>query len=177
MAAQDIAAALQRVEAVLLRRPEAGLHEDAPATAHWAGGTRVVTHHANGAQVQTDMPDELGGHGEHTTPGWLLRAGVASCTVTCIAMVAATEGIDLEAVEVHTTSQSDLRGLLGLNDADGQAISARPLEMQLQVRIRAPGVAPDRLRALVEDATRMSPMSCAIQEPVPFALHIDAGSA
>jgi hypothetical protein len=33
MAAQDIAAALQRVEPVLRRRPESGLHGDSPATA------------------------------------------------------------------------------------------------------------------------------------------------
>jgi organic hydroperoxide reductase OsmC/OhrA len=177
MAAQDIASALERVQAVLLRRPEAGLHDDAPATARWAGGTHVVSHHANGTQVQTDMPGEVGGTGEHTTPGWLFRAGMASCTVTSIALAAASEGIDLEAVEVHATSQSDLRGLLGLNDVDGRTVSARPLEMQLQVRVRAPGVAPDRLRALVEDAIRRSPMSCAIQEAVPVALHIDVGSA
>ncbi len=177
MTAPDIAAALERVQAVLHRKPEAGVHDDAPATARWAGGTHVVSHHANGTQVHTDMPDELGGTGEHTTPGWLLRAGVASCTVTTIALAAAGQGIDLEAVEVHTTSRSDLHGLLGLSGTDGRTISARPLQMQLQVRVRASGVAPDRLRAFVEDAVRRSPMACAIQETVPLALHIDVGAA
>jgi hypothetical protein len=33
MSMQDIAAALQRVEAALERRPDMGLHDDAPATA------------------------------------------------------------------------------------------------------------------------------------------------
>ncbi len=41
MSMQDIAAALQRVEAALERRPVMGLHDEAPATARWQGGTRV----------------------------------------------------------------------------------------------------------------------------------------
>ena len=177
MAAQDIAAALERVESVLRRRPEAGLHDDAPATAHWHSGTRVVSHHANGTQVPTDMPGEFGGTGDHVTPGWLLRAGVASCTATTIAMVAATEGIELQTLEVHTTSRTDSRGLLGVADADGQPVKARPLDMQLLVRIRAHGVAPDRLRAFVEESMRRSPMACAIHEAVPLALSVDVGAA
>ena len=75
MAAQDLAAALERVQSVLRRRPETGLHDDAPATARWDNGLRVVSHHANGTQVPTDMPSEFGGTGDHVTPGWLLRAG------------------------------------------------------------------------------------------------------
>jgi uncharacterized OsmC-like protein len=175
MAAQDLAVALERVQSVLRRRPETGLHDDAPATARWHSGTRVVSHHANGTQVPTDMPEEFGGTGDHVTPGWLLRAGVASCTATTIAMAAATEGIELQALEVRTTSRSDSRGLLSVADADGQPVNARPLDMQLHVRIRAHGVAPDRLRAFVEECTRRSPMACAVQEAVPVALHIDVG--
>ena len=54
MTTQDIAAALQRAEAVLRRRPEVGLHDDAPATARWEFGTRVVASHANGTQMSSD---------------------------------------------------------------------------------------------------------------------------
>ena len=79
MATQDIAAALQRVEAVLTRRPEAGVHDDSPAAARWQGGTRVVASHANGTEVASDMPGEFGGTGDLITPGWLFRAGLASC--------------------------------------------------------------------------------------------------
>ncbi|MEJ7688909.1 MAG: hypothetical protein WKG52_19115, partial [Variovorax sp.] len=88
MTMQDIAAALQRVEAVLQRRPETGLHDDAPAAARWERGTRVVTHHASGAQMATDMPGELGGSGDQVTPGWLFRAGLASCAATSIVVSA-----------------------------------------------------------------------------------------
>ncbi len=101
----EIAAALQRVQAVLQRRPESGLHDDSPATARWQRGMRVVSSHANGTEVATDMPAELGGSGDKVTPGWLFRAGVASCAVTTLAMVAVEEGIELSALEVRMGSR------------------------------------------------------------------------
>jgi len=64
-----------------------GLLPDRPATARWERGTRVVASHANGAQMATDMPNELGGTGDGVTPGWLFRAGLASCAATSIALV------------------------------------------------------------------------------------------
>lgn len=172
MAAQDIAEALHRVESVLRRRPETGLHDDAPATARWSGGTRVVASHANGTQLLTDMPGELGGSGDQVTPGWLFRAGLAACTTTRIAMAAAAEGIELRTLELQASSRSDTRGLLGMADEDGEAVGAGPSDVQLRVRISAHGVAPERLRALVEDSYRHSPVSCAVQG-VPVALHIE----
>ena len=103
MATQDIAAALQRVESVLRRRPDVGLHDDAPATARWERGTRVVASHANGTQVATDMPTELGGTGDQVTPGLAVPRGLASCAATRIALAAAAEGIELTALEVRAT--------------------------------------------------------------------------
>jgi uncharacterized OsmC-like protein len=173
MAAQNLAAALQRVETVLLRRPETGLHDDAPATARWEGGTRVIASHANGAQVLTDMPAELGGTGDQVTPGWLFRAGLASCAATCIVMVAAREGIELTLLELRASSRSDTRGLLGMAGADGQPVPATPGDMQLLVRIAATGVPPARLRALVEQGIRFSAVPSAVREAVPLALHIE----
>jgi uncharacterized OsmC-like protein len=177
MAAQDIAAALQRVESVLRRRPEAGLHADSQAVARWAGELRVVASHANGTQARTDMPAEFGGGGEHVTPGWLMRAGVASCLCTGIAMAAAREQIELERLEVLADSQTDARGILGVAGADGQAVSAGPLSVQLRVRISAPGVDAQRLRALVERSHRCAPMSTALERAVPMALAIEVGEA
>lgn len=173
MAAQDIAAAMQRVEAVLRRRPEAGLDDDAPAAARWQSGTRVVSSHANGTQMTTDMPGELGGSGDQVTPGWLLRAGLASCAATRIAMAAANEGIELAALQVVASSRSDARGLLGMAETDGESVSAGPRDVQLLVRICAPQVSSERLRALVEDSHRCSPVSAALQDAVPVALHIE----
>ena len=177
MTMQDIAAALQRVETVLQRRPEMGLHDDAPATARWASGTRVVASHANGTQMATDMPGELGGSGDQVTPGWLFRAGLASCGATSIAMAAASEGIALTALEVQASSRSDVRGLLGMAGAGGEPVYAGPGELQLFVRIAAQGVAPKRLRALVEDGLRRSSIPNAVQNATPLALRIDVDAA
>lgn len=177
MSSQDLAVALQRVESVLRRRPDMGLHDDAPATARWERGTRIVARHANGMQIETDMPTELGGSGDQVTPGWLLRAGLASCTATRIAMAAARAGIELDTLELQASSRSDTRGLLGMTQADGDPVQAAPRDVQLVVRISARGVSAEQLRALVEDGHRCAPVPCAMQEPVPVSLHIevDAG--
>jgi len=173
MAAQDIAHALQRAEAVLQRKPALGLHEDAPATARWDGELRVSASHANGTEVGTDMPRELGGGGARVTPGWLFRAGIASCVATRIAMAAAAHGLALRTLEVVVGSHSDTRGIFGMADAQGAPIFAGPRQVHMRVRIGADGVDPGRLRALVEDSNRHSPISCAVEAAVPIALAVE----
>ena len=166
--------ALRRVETVLRRRPEMGLHDDAPAAARWTHGTRVVTSHANGVQMPTDMPTELGGTGDQVTPGWLFRAGLASCAATTIALTAAAEGIELSALEVGASSRSDTRGLLGMSDGDGKPVCAGPGDVQLHVRIAAQRCAPERLRALVEEGLRRSQVPNAVTSLTALAVQIDA---
>ncbi len=170
MASQEIAAAMRHVESVLKRRPAAGLHEDAPATARWTGGAQVVTRHANGTQLVTDMPRELGGSGEQLTPGWLFRAGLASCLATRIAMGAAAAGFELATLEVFANSRTDARGIFGMADASGETVRAGPREIELLVRIGAPGVTAERLRLLVEESYRCAPVSAAARDAVPMTL-------
>ncbi len=176
MSMQDLAAALQRVEKVLQRRPDLGLHDDAPAVAHWQSGTRVVSSHENGTQVVSDMPTEVGGSGDRVTPGWLLRAGLAACATTRIAMGAAAEGIELAALEVRATSCSDTRGLLGMVDTNGDTVCAGPSDVQLLVRISAPGISRERLQAVVKESCRCSPVPAALQNAVPITLRIEVGA-
>jgi len=176
MSMQHVAAALERVETVLRRRPAMGLHDDAPATARWESGTRIVASHANGTQMATDMPCELGGTGDKVTPGWLFRAGLASCAATSIAMHAAAAGIELSALEVRASSKSDTRALLGLHEVDGAPVHPAPCDVQLAIRIAAPGIAPGRLRTLVTQACGRSPIPSAVQTALPVDLHIDVGT-
>jgi len=174
MSTADLAAALERARNVYRRRPDLGLHDDAPATACWTPGTRVVASHANGTRVETDMPSELGGTGDRVTPGWLFRAGLASCAATTIAMTAASEGIALTLLEVQVGSRSDTRGLLGIAQADGEPVSSGPQDMRLRVRIAAaPEVARERLRALVETACRRAPVLNAVTCAQPILLEIE----
>lgn len=173
MSASSIADALQRTRSVLQRRPETGRHDDAPATVRWDGGMRMVAGHASGTEVSTDMPTQFGGTGDQVTPGWLFRAGLASCAATSIAMAAAVQGIELTALEVHASSRSDARGLLGMPDEAGHRVFAGPGDVELLVKIAARTVSPERLRALVEDGYRCSPIPNAVENAVPVALRIE----
>eukprot|EP01034_Spumella_vulgaris_P001684 gene1684-2222_t len=110
MSMERIATALDRVSAALRRKPQAGIHDDAAATARWAGGLRTRVLHDAGHELLTDMPAEIGGEDGAPTPGWFMRAGLASCAVTRIAMAAAAEGIRLETLEARASSRSDTRG-------------------------------------------------------------------
>jgi uncharacterized OsmC-like protein len=177
MTMQDIAAALQRAEAAVRRRPDIALHDDAPATARWKHGMEVVSSHANGTQVSTDMPTEIGGGGESVTPGWLLRASIASCAATSIAMTAAVEGIELTALEVVAQSRSDLRGLLGMSDAEGALVDAGPRDVRLLVRIAARGLSEARVRVLVEHGLRCSPVPSALTNKVPVDIRVEIEGA
>lgn len=176
MTTEHIAAAIERVQSVLRRRPEMGVHDDAPATAAWQGATRVVVSHGNGTRLATDMPAEIGGTGDLITPGWLFRAGLASCATTSIALMAIARGIELDTLEVHVGSRSDMRGLLGMADARGESVPAGPSDMRMSVRIAAAGVAPERLRALVEEGCRCSPIPNAVRHATPLELHVDLGT-
>jgi uncharacterized OsmC-like protein len=174
MAAERIAAALARLESVLRRRPRFGDSEDNPAIAQWRGGARFIARPPKGnVEILTDLPAELGGGGEGITPGWLMRAGLAACTASSIVLRAAAEGIALESLEAAASSRSDVRGLLGIADENGAAVATGYTGVRLLVRISAPGVARERLLALVERASELSPVASALQRATPLELRIE----
>lgn len=176
MAVEKIAAAMERVSGALTRKPHAGLKDDMAVTVRWAGGLRTVARTEAGAEVNTDMPEAIGGDDSGPTPGWLLRAGLASCAVTRIAMEAAARGITLTTLEAHVTSRSDLRGLLRIPAPDGSAVQAGPLSMDLHVRIGAPSVDAATLRELVEITPGCSPITCAVEQSLAVGLHVEVSS-
>lgn len=175
--AEKIQTAMQRARAVLARRPQVGIGADEPATARWEQGLRVMTRHQSGTQVLTDMVAELGGEGNLATPGWLLRAGLASCLATRIAMEAAAAGIVLTRLEVTATSTSDARGLLGMMDDHGEPVTAAPDQVQLEVSIDASNVPAERLRAMIDTSYRCSPVSSAVERALPVKLLVNIGTS
>ncbi len=177
MTMRDIATAIKRVESVLHKRPQAGLQDDAPATSRWEGNARVLSRHPSGLHVVTDMPKELGGTGDQVTPGWLMRAALASCATTGIVMAAAKQDIALRSLEVVACSQSDARGMLGMTDITGASVPAGPTAVELRVSICAPGVSDARLQALVKACSLCAPVSCAMESAVPVTLRIDVLAA
>jgi uncharacterized OsmC-like protein len=176
MANNQIAQAFDRTERALRRRPTAGVHDDSPAVARWDGGARLFTSDPHGHGLATDLPRLLGGDEAGPPPGWLLRAGLAACLATCVAAVAAREGVELTALEVEARSRSDVRGLVGLPGEDGAPVDPGPSELELVVRVAAADLAPEALAALVDRANAISPVSAALQFPRPVAVRIEAAS-
>lgn len=169
---RELVAAVERAESVLVRRPSAGLRDDAPGVARWKGGLQVAARHASGDEIVTDMPVELGGRGG-VSPGWMVRAGLASCTATCIAMIAAREGVELDLLEVEIASRSDLRGFFGMAEADGSSVYPGPQRLTMAVRIAAQGVPPARLRALVRASERVSPMLAVFRDSQAIGISVE----
>ena len=169
----DIAASIERAKRVFRARPSEGLHDDSLVQARWVRGTRIAARHANGTEFETDMPAGLGGSGDRVTPGWLLRAGVATCLGTTVAMTAASNGIELTTLEVTVHSRSDSRGLLGMTDADGALIDPGFVDVHVHICIAAVDASPDRLRALIDTAAQRSPMLTALERATPVQLRVD----
>jgi uncharacterized OsmC-like protein len=172
MGAAEIAAAVRRTEEVLRRRPGAALQPDSPAICRWIGGVSVATGDGSGREVITDLPAALGGGGEALTPGWLSRAGLAACTATCIAMLAAKESIELTKLELEARSRSDTRGLFRMATDTGP-IDPGPRDVVLSVRIAAHNASPDRLRSLVEAAYAISPVLSVFEKATPVTLSVE----
>lgn len=176
MSLHDVEIGVKRAMAAFQRRPDAAVHANPPAVSRWNSGTRVVTHSGQDLSVATDMPKELGGTGDQFTPGWLFRAGLASCAATSITLAAASEGIELTALEVHVDSRSDARGLLGMSEPNGEAVYAGLFDVELQVNIAANESSPMALESLVTRCLSHSPVPSTLTTATPYALHVTVTS-
>lgn len=173
MALKELTAAIQRVQAAFARRPEVAVGDDTAATARWEGGTRMRTRHPGGGEYQTDMPAVFGGSDDAVTPGWLFRAGLASCAATSVVLRAAARGIELSRLEVVAHSRSDSRGLLGMMDGGGSPVPAAALQIGLSVRIAAPSVPAEILRRIVQEGVACSPVPASVRESMPLSLEVE----
>lgn len=169
MGTEQIAEAIGKATDYLRENPAEARYTDTPTTAVLGEGLRCTVEAPAGGPIVTDMPPSVGGGGEAPSPGWILRAAQASCDATVIAMQAAKEGVTLSRLEVTVDSESDDRGLLGVEED----VPAGPLTTRTRVRIEADGVEPERLREIVETARRHSPVQDAVCRAVPESLDIE----
>ena len=149
--------------------PAKALSTDTAATATVEQGLRCRAEGPNGALLISDMPKGIGGDGAAPTPGWFLRAALATCDATVIAMRAAQLGVTLSKLEVTVDSISDDRGILGLGDG----IPPGPQSMRTHVLIAADGVAAEELRRIVEWAESHSPVGDAMRRAIPSRMEIE----
>ena len=169
MSVTHIQQSIANVTTYLAEHPLECCYTDSAATAVVEDGLRCRAEGPHGALLVSDMPKALGGGGSAPSPGWLSRAALANCDATVIAMRAAQLGVTLTTLEVTVDSESDDRGLLGMDDA----IPAGPLSVRTRIRIGADGVAPERLREIVQWAEAHSPVGDAINRAVPMKVEVE----
>ncbi len=156
MSGVQIRAAIEKAEKLIREQPEKARAKNTPATASLVAGLKCHVTGPAGESVHTDMPAGVGGGASAPNPGWLMRAALASCNATCIALRAAQRGITLTRLEVTVSSESDQRGLLGMDDK----ISAGLDTLRVKVMVSAPGTPATELGELARIACERSPVRC-----------------
>jgi len=169
MSNQQIQESVKGVIQYYTANPDKAISEDKTATAVVEDGLRCRATGVNGAELVSDMPKGIGGGATAPTPGWLLRAALATCDATMIAMRAAELGITLTTLEVTVGSTSDDRGLLEMDDS----IPAGALNVQVHVKLGGDGVSKEQLHELVTWAERHSPVGDSISRAVPLKVIVE----
>lgn len=168
MKPEDIRLAVAKVVSHFLAHPGDALSEDKPAKAVLETGLRMNVQGPGSWSITTDMTPALGGEGSAPSPGWLRRAAQAACEATMIALRAAHEGFALDRLEVEVGSVSDDRGMLGVAE-----VPPGPTESWARIIVSAKGVAPEKLREVVEWAEAHSPVTDSLSRPVPHRLEVE----
>ena len=163
-----IAKAIAEARSYLTANPTEARYRDGPATASIEDGLRVRVVGPDGASLVTDMVTGIGGGGSAPSPGWMFRAAYASCVATLIAMRGAQEGWSLSGLEVAVDSESDDRGILGID----QSVPAGPLSIRVAVSASAGGVDASSVRAAIEDAVAKCPVHDAVVRAVPVDVDV-----
>jgi uncharacterized OsmC-like protein len=174
MTQREIRDALAGAAEYLAAHPAEARYTDSAATARLADpdGLRVTVSGPNGTVVATDMPVSVGGSDSAASPGWYLRAAEASCVATLIAMRAAQEGVGFDGLEVTVDSESDDRGILGIDDE----VPAGPLRTMVHVQIHSLPIDDEDdgvWRTIVAWAVEHCPVTDAVRRAIPMTVEVD----
>jgi uncharacterized OsmC-like protein len=169
MSVPSVREAIDRVSAAISADPSKARAKNAPATARLTTGLQFELSGPYNERLITDMPPAMGGAAAGPNPGWLLRGALASCTATVIAMRAAKLGVTLSSLEVTVESESDNRGLLGLDENVSAGLGA----VRMKVKIAAAAESSDALREIVAWADAHSPVACTMRQAPGCSLEIE----
>ena len=164
----DVRESIENAVRYLSEHTDEARYTDSWATARLGESLRIEVEGQNGERLTTDMPGGIGGLEEQPTPGWLFRAALASCVATTIGMEAAKEGVTLSSLEVEVDSESDDRGILGMDES----VPAGPLSTRIRVRAAAEGVDEGRLREVLERGAALCPVCDATKRSVDVSLEL-----
>ena len=162
-----IRAAIEAAIEWLRQHPDEARYTDSVATARLDSGLRVSVTGPNGESLVTDMPGAVGGAGSSISPGWAFRAALAACVLSLATMRAAQLGVTGFRCQVEVDSESDDRGILGVDPV----IPAGPLSVRIGFRMGAEGADRDQLQDLAGWAVEHCPVAEAVQRAVP--VHFD----
>jgi uncharacterized OsmC-like protein len=169
---EAIRTAIEKASAYLGEHPEAAVSTDSAATAVREDGLRFLVEGPNGT-LTTDMATSVGGGGNAATPAWLMRAALASCDATLVAMEAARDGVDLTELKVTVDSETDFRGVLGVGDANVPG----PRSVRVRIEVAAANASEERLRAIVQRAEARSPVRDALVREVSMTTEVVTAAA
>jgi uncharacterized OsmC-like protein len=164
---ESIRSAIERASDHLTQHPEAAASTDAAATAVREEGLRFRVAGPQG-DVISDMSRAVGGGAKAPSPGWLLRAALASCDATLVAMEAARDGVELSDLTVTVDSESDFRGILGVEDS----VHPGPLEVRVRIQLAANNASDDQLHKIAQRAESRSPVRDALARAVSMTTEI-----
>jgi uncharacterized OsmC-like protein len=167
---EAIRKAIETASGKLAEHPEMAVGTDAAATAVREEGLRFRVDGPKGA-ITTDMSESVGGAASAPTPGWLMRAALAACDATTVAMEAARDGIELNDLVVSVESDTDFRGVLGV---DGSAHPG-PLAIRVHIELSAADATEDQLREIVRRAEERSPVRDALVREISMSTGLVAG--
>ena len=167
---ESIRNAIETASGYLREHPDAAAGNDAAATAVLEEGLRFRVAGPTG-ELTTDMSESVGGGATAPTPAWLQRAALASCDATLVAMEAARDGIELTDLTVTVDSETDFRGILGVDDT----IRPGPLAVRVRIELAAANATEDQLREVVQRAESRSPVRDALERAVPMTTEIVTG--
>jgi len=167
---EKIASAIVAAGQYLTDHPDEAGYTDSLATATLVDGLRVTVHGPAGEELTTDMPASVGGDGSAPSPGWFLRAAEAACVATLIGMRASVAAADIGKVKVDVTSESDDRGILGLDDE----VPAGPLSTTIRVRFSGASAERQVLEEIAEWAVAHCPVVDAVMRAVPILVEVSS---
>lgn len=167
---EAIRSAVEKVVRLYEQQPDAGRERDSSATAVRDGALRFRVSGPHG-EVVTDAAESVGGGASAPSPAWYLRAALAACDASVIAIEAARDGISLSRLEVSVSSETDFRGTLAVDDS----VPAGPLAVHVRVLVASDDADADALRALVERSEALSVVGDAVSRAVPLTTEIVVG--
>lgn len=159
--ASETRIALERADKLVTLAPERG-RRTYLNTARITEGTLCEVEE-KGHRFLVDAGKGLGGGDEHPTASAFLRGALSSCVAIGIKLWAARRQVPIDEVLVVVETDTDARGILGLEDRVPPGFTG--LRMRIEVQSLAP---QDEVEGIIAASLRFSPLMDVLANPQHF---------